>query len=67
MAELPTDEARRNVLELTDVARTDPRAWPDVRDVGSAEEICEAFGHHCRIQFMPHAGAIEVREIGWAG
>ncbi|WP_405933672.1 hypothetical protein [Streptomyces sp. NBC_00827] len=67
MAELPTGEARREVLELIDAARTDPRAWPDVRDVGSTEEIREAFGRRCWIQFMPHAGAIEVREIGWAG
>ncbi|MDX3644537.1 hypothetical protein [Streptomyces sp. MB09-02B] len=43
------------------------RAWPDVRDPGSVEEIREAFGRRCWIQFIPHAGAIEVRDIGWAG
>jgi hypothetical protein len=29
------------------------------------EEIREAFGWRCWIQYMPHAAAIEVREIGW--
>ncbi|MEH0428820.1 hypothetical protein QBB34_21295 [Streptomyces stelliscabiei] len=67
MAELPTDDARREVLDLVKVVRTDPRAWPDVRDPGSVEEIREAFGPRCWIQYMPYAGAIEVREIGWAG
>ncbi|WP_327750033.1 hypothetical protein [Streptomyces europaeiscabiei] len=66
MGELPT-EARREVLELVELVRTDPRAWPDVRDPGSAEEIREVFGRHCWIQYMPYDGAIEVREIGWAG
>ncbi|KUO04675.1 hypothetical protein AQJ67_10195 [Streptomyces caeruleatus] len=66
MAQLPTDEARREVLDLVELVRTDPRAWPDVRDAGSVEEIREAFGARCWIQYMPHAGAIEVREIGWA-
>ncbi|MFB6782662.1 hypothetical protein ACFCX0_36160 [Streptomyces sp. NPDC056352] len=44
----------------------DRRAWPDVRGPGSVEEIREAF-RRCWIQYMPHAGAIEVRDIGWAG
>lgn len=44
MAELPTSEARREVLNLIELARADPWAWPDVRDAGSVEEIREAFG-----------------------
>jgi hypothetical protein len=67
MAQLPDDQARREVMALVEVARMDPRAWPDVRDPGSVEEIREAFGWRCWIHFMPHAGAIEVRDIGWAG
>ncbi|WP_329276979.1 hypothetical protein [Streptomyces sp. NBC_01451] len=67
MAELPTDEARGEVLTLVEAVRKDPRAWLDVRDPGSVEEIREAFGARCWIQYMPHSGAIEVREIGWAG
>ncbi|MFD7013951.1 hypothetical protein [Streptomyces sp. NPDC059928] len=67
MAELPTDAARCEVLALIEVVRRDPRAFPDVRDAGSVEEIREAFGPRCWIQYLPHAGAIEVREIGWAG
>lgn len=67
MSELPTDEARREVLELVELVRAAPRAWPDVRDSGSVEEIREAFGARCWIQYMPYEGAIEVREIGWAG
>ncbi|MFI5801125.1 hypothetical protein [Streptomyces sp. NPDC051677] len=55
------------LMALVEVARKDPRAWPDVRDPGSVEEIREAFGRRCWIQYMPHAGAIEVRDIGWAG
>ncbi|WP_435861721.1 hypothetical protein [Streptomyces milbemycinicus] len=55
------------VMALVEVARMDPQAWPDVRDPGSVEEIREAFGRQCWIQFRPHAGAIEVRDIGWAG
>ncbi|MDP9612760.1 MULTISPECIES: hypothetical protein [Streptomyces] len=35
MAQLPTDEARQEVMALVEVARIDPRAWPDVRDPGS--------------------------------
>jgi hypothetical protein len=66
MGQLP-EEARRKVLELVERVRADPRAWPDVRDPGSVEEIREAFGRRCWIQYMPHAGAIEVRDIGWAG
>ncbi|WP_256725812.1 hypothetical protein [Streptomyces sp. IMTB 2501] len=50
-----------------EVARMDPRAWPDVRDPGSVEEIREAFSRRYWIQYMPHAGAIEVRDIGRAG
>ncbi|WP_328863550.1 hypothetical protein [Streptomyces sp. NBC_00306] len=42
-------------------------AWPDVRAPGSVEEIREAFGPRCWIQYLPHAGAIELRGIGWAG
>ncbi|MER6162724.1 hypothetical protein ABT147_45855 [Streptomyces sp. NPDC001868] len=67
MAQLPGDRARREVMALVEVARMDPRAWPDVRDPGSVEEIREALGRRCWIQYMPHAGAIEVRDIGWAG
>jgi hypothetical protein len=67
MAQLPDDRARREVMVLVEVARMDLRAWPDVRDPGSVEEIREAFGLRCWIQFMPHAGAIEVRGIGWVG
>lgn len=66
MAELPTDEARREVLELIELVGADPWAWPDVRDPGSVEEIREAFGARCWFQYTPHNGAIEVREIGWA-
>ncbi|WP_407286444.1 hypothetical protein [Streptomyces sp. BP-8] len=67
MADLPSDLARYEVLALVDRVRLDPRAWADVRDVGSVEEIREAFGTHCWVQYTPHAGAIEVREIGWVG
>lgn len=67
MTELPTDEARREVLALIERVCAAPRAWPDVRDPGSIEEIREAFGARSWIQYMPHTGAIEVREIGWAG
>ncbi|RSO40152.1 hypothetical protein DMH15_16075 [Streptomyces sp. WAC 06725] len=67
MAELPSDQARREVLALVERVRAAPWAWPDVRDPGSVEEIREAFGAHCWLQYTPHAGAIEVREIGWAG
>ncbi|MFE7935629.1 hypothetical protein ACFU6S_44305 [Streptomyces sp. NPDC057456] len=67
MAQLPDDRARREVMALVEVARTDPQVWPDVRDLGSVEEIREAFGRRCWIQFMPRAGAIEVRDIGWVG
>ncbi|MER7350446.1 hypothetical protein ABT390_34125 [Streptomyces aurantiacus] len=66
LAELP-GAARLEVLALVDRVRHAPRAWPDVRDPGSVEEIREAFGARCWIQYMPHDGAIEVREIGWAG
>ena len=67
MAELLVDEARREVLALVEQVRACPREWPDVCDEGSVEEIREAFGRRCWVQFMPHACAIEVREIGWAG
>ncbi|WP_086706544.1 hypothetical protein [Streptomyces antimycoticus] len=67
MAQLPTDEARQEVMALVEIARIDPRAWPDVRDPGSVEQIREAFGRRCWIQYMPHAEAVEVRDIGWAG
>ncbi|MFI2207017.1 hypothetical protein ACH47Z_41235 [Streptomyces sp. NPDC020192] len=60
-------EALREVLEPVEPVRADRRAWPDVRDPGSVEEIRETFGHLRRIPYMPHTGAIEVREIGWAG
>ncbi|MEE1765325.1 hypothetical protein [Streptomyces sp. SP18BB07] len=60
-------DARREVLELVELVRLAPGAWPDVRDPGSVEEIREAFGARCWIQYMPHEGAIEVREIAWAG
>ncbi|MFI9569616.1 hypothetical protein [Streptomyces rishiriensis] len=48
-----------------EVARMDPRAWPDVRDPGCVEEIREAYGRRRRIQYLPHAGAIEIRAISW--
>jgi hypothetical protein len=67
MAQLPDDRARQEVMALVEVARMNRRAWPDVRDSGSVEEIREAFGRRCWIQYMPHAGAIKVRDIGWAG
>ncbi|MFC9222528.1 hypothetical protein ACFT8W_17640 [Streptomyces hygroscopicus] len=38
IAQLPSDEARQEVMALVEVARIDPRAWPDVRDPGSVEE-----------------------------
>lgn len=66
LAELP-DAGRREVLALVEQVRSSPQAWPDVRDEGSVEEIREAFGFRCWIQFTLHAGAVEVREIGWAG
>jgi hypothetical protein len=44
MAQLPDDRARQEVMALVEVARRDPRAWPDVRDPGSVEEIREASG-----------------------
>ncbi|MGW7276541.1 hypothetical protein ACWGH5_39360 [Streptomyces sp. NPDC054864] len=53
LAQLPDDWARREVMALVEVARIDPRAWPDVRDPGSVEEIREAFGRRCWIQYMP--------------
>ncbi|WP_371575410.1 hypothetical protein [Streptomyces sp. NBC_01314] len=53
-------------LTLVEVARMGPRACPMLAP-GSVEEILEAFGRQCRIQYKPHAGAIEVRDIGWAG
>ncbi|MES4908898.1 MULTISPECIES: hypothetical protein [unclassified Streptomyces] len=67
MAQLPDDQARKEVMALVEFARMDPQAGPDVRDPGSVEEIREAFGRLCWMQFMPHADAIEVRDIGWAG
>ncbi|MEU7154090.1 hypothetical protein AB0B15_39675 [Streptomyces sp. NPDC045456] len=67
MADLPSDRARHEVLALVERVRAAPRAWPDVRDPGATEEIREAFSARCWIQYTPHAGAIEVREIGWAG
>jgi hypothetical protein len=66
MGELSAD-TRREVLELVERVRAAPREWPDVRDPGSVEEIREAFGTRCWIQYMPYDGAIEVREIGWVG
>ncbi|MFF7946597.1 hypothetical protein [Streptomyces griseorubiginosus] len=59
-----TTLARRDVMALVEVARMDPRPWADVRDPGSVEEIRQAFGRWCWIKLMPHAGAIEVRDIG---
>lgn len=44
MAQLADDHAWQEVMALVDVARMDPRAWPDVRDPGSVQEIREAFG-----------------------
>ncbi|MFD7898221.1 hypothetical protein [Streptomyces sp. NPDC059743] len=31
------------------------------------EQVREAFGACTWVQYMPHAGAVEVREIGWCG
>ncbi|MGW5170407.1 hypothetical protein ACWEQ1_23800 [Streptomyces nodosus] len=59
MAQLPDDQARREVMALMEVARIDPRAWPDVRDRGFVEEIREAFGRRCGIRYLPHAGAMD--------
>ncbi|MEU2740003.1 hypothetical protein ABZ656_32750 [Streptomyces sp. NPDC007095] len=50
MAQLPGDQARREVMALVEVARMDPRAWSDVRDPGSVEEFREAFRRRCWIQ-----------------
>ncbi|MFI1200374.1 hypothetical protein ACH4VR_13110 [Streptomyces sp. NPDC020883] len=50
MAELPNDQARTEVMPLIETARRNPRAWPDVGDPGSWEEIREAFGRWCWIQ-----------------
>jgi hypothetical protein len=67
MAQLPDDQAGREVMALEEVAQMDPRARPDVRDPGSVDESREAFGR-CWIQYLPDAaGAIEIRDIGWAG
>ncbi|WP_425526086.1 hypothetical protein [Streptomyces mirabilis] len=41
MAQLPDDRARKEVMALVEVVLMDPRAWPDVRDPGSVEEIRE--------------------------
>ncbi|WP_439654603.1 hypothetical protein [Streptomyces hokutonensis] len=57
MAQLPEDRARREVMALVEVARLDPRAWPDVRDVGSVEEIRKAFGQRCWIQYPSWTGS----------
>lgn len=64
MAQLPGDQARREVPALVEVARMDPQAWPDVRDPGSVEEILEAFARRCWIQYLPHAGAIQAGRCG---
>jgi hypothetical protein len=42
MAQLPGDQARREVMALVEVARMDPRAW--------SEEFREAFRRRCWIQ-----------------
>ncbi|MFE2095284.1 hypothetical protein ACWD4L_40930 [Streptomyces sp. NPDC002596] len=47
MAELPSDQARKEVLALIETVRMEPRAWPDVRDPGAWEEIREADGRRC--------------------
>src|SRR5689334_9539331 len=39
-----------------ELVRGNPRAWLDVRDPGSVEEIREAFGSRCWVPYMPHAG-----------
>ncbi|MCX4641443.1 MULTISPECIES: hypothetical protein [unclassified Streptomyces] len=54
-------------MKLSECVRRDPRAWPDARDPGPWEEIREAFERRCWLQYMPHARAIEVREIDWIG
>ncbi|WP_018385289.1 hypothetical protein [Wenjunlia vitaminophila] len=65
-SELPP-AGRAEVLALLEQVRRAPRAWPDVRDRGSVEEIREAHGGRCWVQYSPRAGALEVRDIGWAG
>ncbi|MFE7243291.1 hypothetical protein, partial [Streptomyces sp. NPDC057580] len=44
-----------------------PDTPSDVRAPNNVTAPREAFGRRCWIQYMPHAGAIEVRDIGWAG
>ncbi|WP_341845976.1 hypothetical protein [Streptomyces curacoi] len=65
MAQLPNDRARQEVTALAEIARTEPRAWPDARDPGSVKETREeAFGRRCWIPYMPHTGAMKVHDIG---
>lgn len=66
LAELPP-AGRAEVLDLLGRVCRAPRVWPDVADPGSVEEIREAWGAHCWVQYTPRAGAVEVRDIGWAG
>jgi hypothetical protein len=35
--------------------------------IASVEEIREALGPRCWVQYMSHAGSIVVSEVGWAG
>lgn len=65
MAGLPDDDARTEVLELLELVRDRPGAFPDVRDPGANEEIREAFSHFCWLHYQPRDGAIEVLDIGW--
>ncbi|WP_329321695.1 hypothetical protein [Streptomyces sp. NBC_01262] len=64
MAELPS-EGRREVLVLLEQVRADPYGWPDAADWSSVEEIREAYGSRCWVHYQQHAGAVEVRGIGW--
>lgn len=66
LMELPED-GLAEVLALLEQVCQDPRAWPDVADEGSVEEIREAHGGRAWVQVSPRAGSVEVRDIGWAG
>jgi hypothetical protein len=66
MAELPV-EALGEVLALIETVRSEPRAWPCVADLGSVEEIREAWSGLAWVQYEPVDGTVQIREIGWAG
>ena len=66
MTELPP-EGRREVLVLLEQVRADPYGWPDVADWSSVEEVREAHGSRCWVQYRPQAGEVEVRDVAWVG